>query len=66
MEAGGSADGLVRIFGKDAAMIQGLLIFGVLLGGLGYTFIWIVKTASPNDQKEYDRYMRWKERKKHD
>lgn len=47
-------------------MIQGLLILGALLGGLGYTFIWIVKTASPNDQKEYNRYMRWKERKKHE
>ena len=47
-------------------MIQELLILGALLGGLGYTFIWIVKTASPNDQKEYDRYMRWKERKKYD
>ena len=47
-------------------MIKGLLILGALLGGLGYTFIWIVKTATPNDQKEYNRYMRWKERKKHD
>ena len=47
-------------------MIQGLLILGALLGGLGYTFIWIVKTASPNDQKEYNRYMRWKERKRND
>ena len=47
-------------------MIQELLILGALLGGLGYTFIWIVKTASPNDQKEYDRYMRWKEREKNE
>ena len=47
-------------------MIQGLLILGVLLGGLGYTFIWIVKTASPNDRHEYEAYMRWKERKKHE
>ncbi len=47
-------------------MIRGLLILGVLLGGLGYTFIWIVKTASPNDKHEYEMYQRWKERKRHD
>ena len=47
-------------------MIQGLLILGVLLGGLGYTFIWIVKTASPNDRHEYEAYMRWKERKRNE
>ena len=47
-------------------MIQELLILGALLGGLGYTFIWIVKTASPNDKHEYEAYMRWKERKKHE
>ena len=46
-------------------MIKGYIILALLLAGLGYTFIWIVKTASPNDQKEYNRYMRWKERKKH-
>ena len=45
-------------------MIQGLLILGVLLGGLGYTFIWIVKTATPNDKEQYEAYMRWKERKR--
>ena len=45
-------------------MIKGLLILGALLGGLGYTFIWIVKTATPNDKKQYEAYMRWKERKK--
>ena len=44
-------------------MIKGLLILGALLGGLGYTFIWIVKTASPNDRHEYEAYMRWKKRK---
>lgn len=45
-------------------MIKGLLILAALLGGLGYTFIWIVKTATPNDKHEYEMYMRWKERKK--
>ena len=47
-------------------MIKGLLILAALLGGLGYTFIWIVKTATPNDKHEYEMYMRWKERKKHE
>lgn len=46
--------------------MKAILILMALLGGLGYTFIWIVKTASPNDQKEYNRYMKWKERRKHE
>ena len=66
METGRQTDGPVGVFGKDATMIKGLLILGALLGGLGYTFIWIVKTATPNDRHEYEAYMRWKERKKND
>lgn len=46
-------------------MIKGYIILALLLAGLGFAFVRVVKTATPNDQKEYDRYMRWKERKKH-
>lgn len=45
-------------------MIKAIVILMVLLGLLMYGLI--VATATPNDQKEYNRYMRWKERKKHD
>ena len=42
-------------------MIKGLLILIALLGML--MFALIVATATPNDKDEYERYMRYKERK---
>ena len=42
-------------------MIKGLLILIALLGLLMYALI--VATATPNDKDEYERYMRYKERK---
>ena len=45
-------------------MIKGIIILTLLLGGLAYTFVYIVKTATPNDRQKYEEYMRWKERKK--
>ena len=42
-------------------MIKGLLILIALLGLLMYALI--VATATPNDREEYERYMRYKERK---
>lgn len=41
-----------------------LFILAIVLGAL--SFAYIVMTATPNDQKEYDRYMRWKEGKRND
>ena len=43
-------------------MIKGLLILTALLGLLMYALI--VATATPNDKEEYERYMRYKERKR--
>lgn len=43
--------------------MKALFILAIVLGAL--SFAYIVMTATPNDQKEYDRYTRWKERKKH-
>ena len=45
-------------------MIKAILILMALLGLLMYGLI--VATATPNDRHEYEAYMRWKERKKHD
>ena len=45
-------------------MIKALIILMILLGLLMYALI--VATATPNDRHEYEAYMRWKERKKHD
>lgn len=42
-------------------MIKGLLILIALLGLL--MFALIVATATPNDKDEYERYMRYKERR---
>lgn len=42
-------------------MIKGLLILTALLGML--MFALIVATATPNDKEEYERYMRYKERR---
>ena len=42
-------------------MIKGLLILIALLGML--MFALIVATATPNDKDEYERYMRYKERR---
>ena len=42
-------------------MIKGLLILIALLGML--MFALIVATATPNDKEEYERYMRYKERR---
>lgn len=45
-------------------MIKELFILGVLIGLL--SFAYIVMTASPSDKKQYEAYMRWKERKRND
>ena len=45
-------------------MIKAILILMVLLGLLMYALI--VATATPNDKEQYEAYMRWKERRKHD
>ena len=45
-------------------MREALIILMVLLGLLMYGLI--VATATPNDKHEYEAYMRWKEREKHD
>ena len=45
-------------------MIKAILILMALLGLLMYALI--VATATPNDRHEYEAYMRWKERKKHE
>lgn len=42
--------------------MKALFILAIVLGVL--SFAYIVMTATPNDQKEYNRYMRWKERRK--
>ena len=42
-------------------MIKGLLILTAILGMVMYALI--VATATPNDKEEYERYMRYKERK---
>lgn len=42
--------------------MKALFILAIVLGVL--SFAYIVMTATPNDQKEYNRYMSWKERKK--
>jgi hypothetical protein len=42
-------------------MIKGLLILIALLGMV--MFALIVATATPNDKEEYERYMRYKERR---
>ena len=45
-------------------MIKGLIILTALLGLLMYALV--VATATPNDKEQYEAYMRWKERKKHE
>lgn len=44
--------------------MKAIIILMILLGLLMYVLI--VATATPNDRHEYEMYMRWKERKKHD
>ena len=44
--------------------MKAILILLVLLGLLMFGLI--VATATPNDREEYEAYMRWKERKKHE
>ena len=44
--------------------MKAIIILMILLGLLMYGLI--VATATPNDRHEYEAYMRWKERKKHD
>ena len=44
--------------------MKGILILMAILGAL--MFALVVATSTPNDQQEYDAYMRWKARhKKH-
>ena len=47
-------------------MIKGYIILALLLAGLGFAFVRVVKGATPNDKHEYEMYMRWKERRKSD
>lgn len=42
-------------------MIKGLLILMAILGAI--LLAWIAITATPRDKDEYERYMRYKERK---
>lgn len=42
--------------------MKAILILMVLLGLLAFGFV--VMTATPNDQEEYEKYMRYKERQK--
>ena len=44
--------------------MKAILILMALLGMLMYALV--VATATPNDRHEYDAYMRWKERRKHE
>lgn len=44
--------------------MKAIIILMILLGLLMYALV--VATATPNDQEQYEAYMRWKERKKHD
>ena len=44
--------------------MKGILILMVLLGLLSYGLI--VATATPSDKEQYEAYMKWKERKKHE
>ena len=45
-------------------MMKAILILMMLLGLLMFGLI--VATATPSDKEQYDAYMRWKERKKHE
>ena len=42
-------------------MIKGLLILMAILGAI--LLAWIAITATPRDKDEYERYMRYKERR---
>ena len=42
-------------------MIKGLLILMAILGAI--LLVWIAITATPRDKCEYERYMRYKERR---
>ena len=42
--------------------MKGILILMAILGAV--MFALVVATATPNDQQEYDAYMKWKERNK--
>jgi len=44
--------------------MKAIIILMILLGPLMYALI--VATATPNDKEQYEAYMRWKERKKHE
>ena len=44
--------------------MKAILILMVLLGLLMYGLI--VATATPTDKEEYERYMKWKERKRNE
>ena len=44
--------------------MKAILILMALLGMLMYALV--VATATPNDRHEYEAYMRWKERRKHE
>jgi hypothetical protein len=44
--------------------MKAILILMALLGMLMFGLI--VATATPNDREEYEKYMKWKERKRKD
>ena len=46
----------------DSEEMKAIIILMVLLGLLMFGLI--VATATPNDQEEYEKYMRYKERKR--
>ena len=45
-------------------MIKGIMILMGILGAI--ILVWVSATATPTDKEEYERYMKWKERKKNE
>lgn len=45
-------------------MIKWIMVLMVILGVI--ILVWVTATATPNDRKEYERYMKWKERKRNE
>ena len=45
-------------------MIKGIMILMGILGAI--ILVWVSATATPADKEEYERYMKWKERKRNE
>lgn len=45
-------------------MIKGIMILMGILGAI--ILVWVSATATPKDKEEYERYMKWKERKRNE